>query len=375
MKIGFDGKRAVQNNTGLGNYSRYLVEILSAYFPENQYVLFAPKRRENPRLEKLKCAPNVSFSYPKTYFWKQFSSLWRLFGIKADLKREKPNVYHGLSNELPLGIARAGIKSVVTIHDLIFLRYPDYYKPIDRLIYRFKFRYACRKADKVIAVSECSKRDIVSFFRIPEEKIEVVYQGCHPCFREEVAAEKRMEVSRKYSLPKQYLLYVGTVESRKNLLLVVKALKLLSPEISLVAVGKKTPYQDLVEKYASEHGVANRLQIFNGIPFADLPAFYAQAKAFVYPSFFEGFGIPLVEALSQGIPAIAATGSCLEEAGGPDSIYVDPLDEVALAEKIEKIWHDPEFASSMAKAGKSYVERFSDEEIARQLMAVYSSLL
>ncbi|OJU34949.1 MAG: mannosyltransferase [Bacteroidales bacterium 45-6] len=375
MKIGFDGKRAVQNNTGLGNYSRYLVEILSAYFPENHYVLFAPKRCENPRLEKLKCAPNVSFLYPKTYFWKQFSSLWRLFGIKADLKREKPNVYHGLSNELPLGIARAGIKSVVTIHDLIFLRYPDYYKPIDRLIYRFKFRYACRKADKVIAVSECSKRDIVSFFRIPEEKIEVVYQGCHPCFREEVAAEKRMEVSRKYSLPKQYLLYVGTVESRKNLLLVVKALKLLSPEISLVAVGKKTPYQDLVEKYASEHGVANRLQIFNGIPFADLPAFYAQAKAFVYPSFFEGFGIPLVEALSQGIPAIAATGSCLEEAGGPDSIYVDPLDEVALAEKIEKIWHDPEFASSMAKAGKSYVERFSDEEIARQLMAVYSSLL
>lgn len=375
MKIGFDGKRAVQNNTGLGNYSRYLVEILSAYFPDNQYVLFAPKRRENPRLEKLKCAPNVSFFYPKTYFAKQFSSLWRLFGIKADLKREKPDVYHGLSNELPLGIASTGIKSIVTIHDLIFLRYPEYYKPIDRFIYRLKFQYACQRADKIIAVSECSKRDIVSFFHIPEEKIEVVYQGCHPCFRKEVTDEKKMEVSHKYGLPKHYLLYVGTVESRKNLLLAVKALKSLPPEISLVAVGKKTQYQDLVEKYASENGVAHRLHIFNGVPFADLPAFYAQARIFIYPSFFEGFGIPIVEALSQGIPTIAATGSCLEEAGGSNSIYVDPLDEAGLAEKIKRIWHDSELSVSMAKAGKAYVERFSDEKIACQLMAVYSSLL
>jgi glycosyltransferase involved in cell wall biosynthesis len=375
MKIGFDGKRALQNNTGLGNYSRYLVEILSAYFPENHYILFAPKRRENPRLEKLQCAPNVSFFYPKTYFWQRFSSLWRLLGIKADLRREKPDIYHGLSNELPLGVTFTGMRSVVTIHDLIFLRYPQYYKPVDRLIYRLKFHYACRKADKIIAVSECSKRDIVCYFQIPEEKIEVIYQGCHPCFREEVAAEKKIEVSHKYSLPKHYLLYVGTVESRKNLLLVVKALKLLPPEISLVAVGKKTPYQDLVEKYASENGIADRLHIFNGVPFADLPAFYSQAKIFIYPSFFEGFGIPIVEALSQGVPVVAATGSCLEEAGGPDSIYVDPLDETVLAEKIDMIWSNPELATSMVKAGKAYVERFSDEKIAGQLMAVYSSLL
>ncbi|MDR0232456.1 MAG: glycosyltransferase family 4 protein [Dysgonamonadaceae bacterium] len=373
MKIGFDAKRAIQNNTGLGNYSRYVVEVLSDFFPDNLYVLFAPKKRNNPRLGKILSRKNVLFVFPSRIS-KAFSSLWRIWNIKSDLKKQKIAIFHGLSNELPFGIQKTGIKSVVTIHDLIFLRYPEYYKPIDRFIYRLKFKYACQKADKIIAISECTKRDIISFFRIPEEKIKVVYQGCHPAFEETISSEKKLLISRKYSLPSDFLLYVGSIESRENLLLIAKALQSLDENIHLVAVGKKTPYQEEVEKFISENGLSNRVHIFNGISFDDLPAFYQLAKIFIYPSFFEGFGIPIIEALSGGIPVIAATGSCLEEAGGPDSLYIDPTDEKELAEKIKLLWNNPKLSLSMSKAGKEYAKRFSEESIANELMKIYSSL-
>lgn len=374
MKIGFDGKRAVQNNTGLGNYSRNVVEIMSEFYPENSYILFAPKKKENPRLKKLLSQPSVSFRFPKGFWKTKFSSLWRLTFQKSEFKETQISVFHGLSNEIPLGIRKTGVKSVVTIHDLIFLRFPEYYKPIDRFIYKLKFRYACRQADKIIAISECTKRDIIQFFSIPESKIEVVYQGCHPIFSQKVGSNKANEVRTKYSLPTNYLLYVGTIESRKNLLLIVKALCKLPEDISLVAIGKRTEYQSEVERFIEEHNLQNRVRLLNQVPFEDLPACYSMARIFVYPSFFEGFGIPIIEAQSQGLPVIAATGSCLEEAGGLHSYYVHPEDGQMLAEKIKLIWDNPDLAKSMSDQGREYVKQFSDKKIAENLLSAYSSL-
>jgi glycosyltransferase involved in cell wall biosynthesis len=376
MRIGFDAKRAVQNNTGLGNYSRYVIEIVSAYYPGNDYILFAPKQKENHRLQKILSSTSVFFVFP-VGISKLFSSLWRISGIKKDIKKQNIAVFHGLSNELPLGIENRGIKTIVTIHDLIFLRYPEYYQPIDRMIYRLKFKRACEKADKIIAVSECTKRDIISFFHIPEEKIEVVYQGCSPNFRTKVSEEKKTAVAHKYDLPTRFILFVGSIEARKNLLLIVKAIEVLSTslqDIHLVAVGKFTPYQSEVEEYAEKTGLKSRLHLFNHVPFEDLPAIYQSAALFVYPSFFEGFGIPIIEALSSGVPVIAATGSCLEEAGGPDSIYVNPTDEVELAGKIKEILNDKVLANKMIEAGKTYVERFSEKPIAERFMQIYKSV-
>ncbi|MBP1618433.1 MAG: pglJ 2 [Bacteroidetes bacterium] len=375
MKIGFDAKRAVQNNTGLGNYSRYMVEILSGLDLHHSYILFAPKKKENAQLAKIRLRPSVSFIFPTKLLSKILPSFWRMFWIKSDLKKEKIDIYHGLSNELPVGIRKTGVKSIVTIHDLIFLRYPHYYKPVDRFIYRLKFQHACRRADKIVAISECTKRDIISFFNIPEEKIQVIYQGCHPVFHEKVTSERKHAVADKYGLPPHFLLYVGSIEPRKNLLLAVKALRLVSPEIHLVAIGKWTPYQATVEEFASSHGLSARLHIFNGITFEELPAFYALSKIFVYPSIFEGFGIPIVEALSQGIPVIATTGSCLEEAGGPSSIYVDPFDEKALADHIADLWNNPKRIAEMSLAGKEFVRNFDERAIAQELIALYISTL
>jgi glycosyltransferase involved in cell wall biosynthesis len=372
MNVGFDAKRAVRNNTGLGNYSRYVIEILSKYYPDNRYILFAPKQKENSRLKTILSQTNISFVFPRGIS-RKFSSIWRIFGVKKDIQKNNVVIYHGLSNELPVGIKKTGIKSVVTIHDLIFLRYPEYYNPVDRAIYRFKFELACRNADKIIAVSECTKRDIISFFRIPEEKITVVYQGCHPVYGAEVSEERKTAVTKKYSLPSRFLLNVGSIESRKNLLLAVKALKNVPDDIHLVAVGKSTLYQHEIETYAGKSGLSPRLHLLNDVAFEDLPIIYRLASVFVYPSFFEGFGIPVIEALSSGVPVIAATGSCLEEAGGPGSIYVNPNNDTELSERIVKILNNNELSKKMVKTGIEYVKRFSEETIASEIMNVYES--
>ena len=376
MRIGFDGKRAVQNFTGLGNYSRYIVDILCQFGPENEYVLYAPKKRENKRLDKLtKQYQQLQLSYPTTSSWKKFSSLWRVWGVTRQLEKEKIDIFHGLSNELPLNIHQSEVKSIVTIHDLIFLRYPQYYHSIDRKIYTYKFRKACENADKIIAISECTKRDIIEFFRIPADKIEVVYQGCDPSFIHPVAEEKKREVRAKYRLPDQYILNVGSIEERKNALSAVQALMMLPEQIHLVIVGRHTEYTDKVEHFIKENKLEERVHIISNVPFDDLPAFYQLAEIFVYPSRFEGFGIPIIEALYSGIPVVAATGSCLEEAGGPDSIYVHPDDIKGMTDAFKQIYTDPERKKNMIEKGHSFAKRFSEEKQAEEILNIYKKLM
>jgi glycosyltransferase involved in cell wall biosynthesis len=189
-----------------------------------------------------------------------------------------------------------------------------------------------------------------------------------------VTGEKKQEILEKYKLPSRFLLYVGSIESRKNLLLSVKALNRLPEDIHLVAIGKATPYQSKVEAYAREFGLESRFHIRNNFQFSDMPAVYQSSTIFIYPSFFEGFGIPVIEALSSGVPVIAATGSCLEESGGPDSVYVNPEDEKELAERIIEILNNESLVHKMKEAGKKYIQRFDDEQIASELINIYQTL-
>lgn len=375
MKLAFDAKRITHNRTGLGNYSRFIANSLIDNYPENSYHLYSPDKGKEHLRTLVPEQENVIFHYPKN---NRFGSLskawWRSYGIIGDLKKEKPNLYHGLSNELPFGLAKAGIPSVVTIHDLIFARYPQFYKAIDRNIYNFKFRKACQLADKIIAVSEMTRQDIIRIYGIPEEKIEVVYQGCNVSFLQSAGTDKLREVRNKYHLPEHFILNVGSIEQRKNLLLIVKALKQSSKDIHLVAVGRRTPYSETVEQYIRENNMQGQVTFLNNVPFNDLPALYQLASLFIYPSFFEGFGIPILEALNSGTPVIAATGSCLEEAGGPGSIYIDPENANDLSEKINWILTTPSQAEHMRTAGKEYAKRFLSQAIARDITNVYRQI-
>lgn len=374
MRIGFDAKRAAQNATGLGNYSRFVIRILKNHFPEDEQVLYVPNPKKTQHLDK--AASNTEPRFPQG-IWQRLRSIWRVWGVTSDLKRDRIDLFHGLSNELPLNIRKAGCRSVVTIHDLIFLHYPKYYHLIDRKIYDFKFRLACRNADRVIAVSEFTKREIMKYYGTPEAKIDVVYQGCDPAFAAPVSKEKLDDVALRYSLPRQFILYVGSIEERKNLMLVAKAIASRPSAFrhKIVAVGKRTPYVDEIRQYLEANGIADRILFFHKVPFADLPSFYRLADAFVYPSRIEGFGIPMLEAISSGLPAIGCTGSCLEEAGGPHCIYVDPDDVQAMSAALCRVVSDKELRETMIREGYKYARNFTDEVLAGKVHEVYSSIL
>ena len=267
-----------------------------------------------------------------------------------------------------------GIKTVVTIHDLIFERYPKLYPFFDRIIYKIKFRKACKNADAVVAVSEQTKRDIIDFYGINPENIHVIYQDCDVAFQEKLKTEQIENVKEKYQIKKKYILSVGTIIERKNQASLVAAFhKLDLSNYELILVGGHSKYQDQIEKYIKENSIQN-VKILNKVPFQDLPAIYQGSELFVYPSFFEGFGIPIVEALHSGVPVVAATGSCLEEAGGGGALYANPLDISDLADKILQVLVNKELKKQLVEAGQKHVQQFSAERVSNLLNVLYKKI-
>ncbi len=372
MRIGFDAKRAFLNGSGLGNYSRSTIDLLAKYVSQNDYVLYTPKSEGKQNYIP---AGKPKIKTPRGIINFTFKSYWRSFRLSADIKKDNLDIFHGLSNELPHKIQKSGVKSVVTIHDLIFLRYPELYKTTDRKIYQQKFQYACNQADIVIAISEQTKTDIIHYFGTSASKIKVVYQGCNPIYYEKESASKLIEVSQKYDLPEKYLLYVGTIEERKNAKFIVETIQKYHLDTPLIMVGKQTDYQQEIEKYISKHQLGDKVFIYNNVPADDLPALYQQASIFIYPSIFEGFGIPILEALNSGTPVISTKGGCFNEAGGLSTIYVSPDNHKDLAISIRTIMDLPDFRNNMIIEGKKFALKFRESKIAEQLVAVYSSLL
>ncbi|WP_336733477.1 glycosyltransferase family 4 protein [Chryseobacterium sp. VD8] len=363
MKIAFDAKRFFHNTSGLGNYSRDLVRILAKYFPENEYILLNKNKSE--RGSDILENSNVHFVETSK------GKMSRQFKMGKDAQKQSADIFHGLSGELPLKWDKKPIKKIVTIHDLIFERYPQYYSFFDRKIHFWKFRKAANSADKIIAISEQTKRDIIQFLKVPESRIEVIYQGCHKAFKEQQSEEFIQKTKEKYSLPEKFILNVGTIEERKNLLNVVKALK--DTNIPLVVVGKKTKYFRKVEQFVQQHKIS--VQFLEGVSMDELAAIYKLADIFVYPSFFEGFGIPVIEALFSKTVVITSNTSCLPEAGGPDSVYVDPENHLDIQSKIKFLWDNESERKRRADKGFDFVQQFNDESIANNLMNFYRKII
>ena len=354
MIIGFDAKRIVRNGTGLGNYGRTLVNDLSA-LDAFDLRLYAPDNGITQLRSQIAGRPNVAFCYPRHTYTAIGKALWRSHGIVKQLVKDGVNVYHGLSGELPVGISKAGIRSIVTIHDLIFMRHPEYYNRTDVKIYTKKFFNTINEADRIVAISECTKRDVCELGNVDPKRVDVIYQSCSPRFSEAPTAAKMWMVRDKYVLPDRYMLSVGSIEERKNVLLAIKALHHLPDDVSLVIVGRQTPYSDQMHEYILEHRMHSRVQMLHNVPDDDLPALYRMADCFVYPSRYEGFGIPIIEAISQGLPVVACTGSCLEEAGGPDSLYVSPDDPKAMAHAITQVLYGAPGRQQRIERSRQYI--------------------
>ena len=372
LHIGFDAKRIVRNGTGLGAYGRTLVNDLAQY--PLQLSLYAPDKGRDDLRTQIIQRPNVAFKYANKP-WPFGKAYWRSRGIVNDLQRDGVQPYHGLSGELPSGIRNSGIPSVVTIHDLIFLRHPEFYNPIDVKLYTWKFRRTLREATHIIAISECTKRDIIHYGQVPEDKISLIYQSCAQRFGAEPDPVVQQQVAQQYQLPERYILNVGSIESRKNVLQAVQSLLYIPADISLVIIGRPTPYTHKVMAYAQRHNLQHRVKVLHGVPDEHLPAIYSMAEVFVYPSVYEGFGIPIIEAIRCGLPVVGCSGSCLEEAGGPDNIYVAPGDVLGMANAIRRSLADADHRDERIQRSQAYIQRFAGIDVAGQVNQLYHQIL
>jgi glycosyltransferase involved in cell wall biosynthesis len=383
MNIGFDGKRAYHNQTGLGHYSRTLTNSLAKYYPQHQYFLFNPRSSSLFQFEQ----GNVHEVTPRWFPATLFRSAWRSSWVKKDLEKLNIDLYHGLSHEIPIGIQKTKVKSVVTIHDLIHERYPEQYSAIDVKIYTKKIQYACKNADKVITVSEQTKKDIVDYYSTPPEKITVTYQSCNPTFAIKLTEAQKTIVQLKYGLPSKYFLYVGSIIERKNLMNICKAVFILRNEIQipLVVIGDGGKYKQQVKDFIKQNDLEKKIIFLSERPTArlsksfqdaqDFPAIYQSAIAMIYPSFFEGFGIPILESLWSQLPVITSAISSLPEVGGDGAYYVDPQRAEEIAEGMRKICGDEAMTNDLKERGLRQAQKFTAQLCAGRVMGVYSELV
>lgn len=373
MKLAFDAKRAFNNGTGLGNHARILLNAMMRDFPDNEYLLFTPKMKE-AFFHQLH--GDFKIQTPESKLHQALPALWRSYGLTNTLQHNRVDIYHGLSNELPFNIHKSGIKTVVTIHDLIFLKHTAQYPWLDRQFYTAKTKYSAKHADRIIAVSEETKHDLIEMYKVPADKITVLYPSVEPIFYDATLQHKDIDVKAKYNLPAKYILNVGSFFPRKNQATLVEAFDTIKNDVGedLVLVGGAGNNLKGIKQLIADKKLQQRVHILHHVINEDLPAIYQQASVFVFPSLFEGFGAPVLEALFSRTPVIATKGGAIEEAAGKHSFLINPSSIEEIAEAINKVLKDEMLQHKMVEEGYKHALTMTDSAWAAKTIEVYKSL-
>jgi glycosyltransferase involved in cell wall biosynthesis len=295
------------------------------------------------------------------------------FALPALLRELKPDVFH-CQYILP---PRVKCKTVVTIHDLAHERYPKFSPRVEGVRMRKLVPRSARRADHIITVSEYSANDLVSLYGVPRSKITVAYQAPSPKFkpRDKLSSQERLKT--RYGINSPFLLYVGRLQARKNLIRLTQAfarVRKTHTDLKLVLVGKPDLHHEKLIAKVEELGLREAV-IFPGyIASDDLPVFYNAAEVFVFPSIFEGFGLPVMESMASGVPSLTSRGSCLEEIAGDGALLVDPLSVDSIAEAITRLVESPELRSALIERGLRRSACFSTVAFAAKVLDVYRSL-
>jgi glycosyltransferase involved in cell wall biosynthesis len=268
-------------------------------------------------------------------------------------------------------------RTVYTLHDLIFLHYPEYHLLYNRWYLTLTMPLYLKAADVIVTPSECSRQDAIKFYDLPESKIKVIYEAPAPTFKPVTNPAALDRVCQTYNLPEKFILYVGTIEPRKNLSRLLEAFKPLLidwPDLKLVLVGKKGWLYESFFQRLRTLGLQDRV-IFPGyVEEADLPAFYQLAEVFVFPSLYEGFGLGPIEAMACGTPVVSSNSSSLPEVVGEAGLLVNPTDTAALGEALRRVLADPELRANLAQQGLIQAQKFSWQKAVDELEAVYQLL-
>ena len=359
LKIAFDAKRLFHNREGLGQYARTLVSGIQEAYPQHTYCL---------------CTPSTSEDYPYFLDESRFKvikpssksrKLWRQIGVVEVLKKENVDIYFGLSNELPRGLSKSGIKSVVSIHDLLYKVFPQQFSMADRMIYNMKFKHAVNEADKIVVTSQHTQQDLERLLSADRNKIELIYQSS---FRTEEVLEVPLS-SRKH------FLFVGTINERKNLKLVVEAYNRLSEEDRrpIIVVGKGKKYRKEVKELIKQYGLDKYFKFLGNVSDNHLRGLYKNAIALLFPSKYEGFGRPVIESLALGTPVIAMKTSSIPEVVGKHGIIIEYDRTDSLIEAMRKITN-PKVAEELLEGRQAHLKAFQKEEHITLIMNMLENL-
>jgi glycosyltransferase involved in cell wall biosynthesis len=373
MQIGLDA-RLLHNETGIGRYTRSLFfEYLRRKQPHDTfYFLYDQPYQQSPLLSSLPPNFQVLTAHCQTRI------LWTNWYVPPLLRKHHIDVYHGVCNfELPV---RKICRYVVTIHDLVPLFFPELVPKKHRLFFKIFMKRAAKTADLIITDSEYSKQDIVQYLAVPEEKIRVIYLGYEPPRTNVADPQKCQEILARYGITQPYLLFVGVIEPKKNLERLVEAFALLRQDSSfgktfqlVIAGGKGWFYETLYQKVHDLH--LDDHVIFTGfVPDQDLPALYTSAEVFVFPSIYEGFGLPVVEAMAYGVPVVTSNVSSLPELVGNAGMLVDPNHPEAICEGLTEVLANPQKQAQMKQAGLLQAQRFSWRRTAEETYQVYQEV-
>ena len=372
MPIYVDVSAAVHAKAGNGRYAGSLARALVARQPE-RFALFYNRERDTRPPAGLESVPRrtVRAGYKP---WRMAVWLGQLAGVGFERLVPGAELFHATEHLLP---PLRGLPSVLTVHDMIFKLFPEHQKRLNYWYLNATMPLYCRRADAIVTVSEWSKRDMVAQYGLDPGKVTVIHEAASPEFVP-MPAEALDEVRRRYGLPETFLLHVGTIEPRKNLGRLVEALQGLRDvglSIPLVLTSAKGWLYEGFFRRLEELEVRDSVHLTGYVPAADLPALYSMARATILASVYEGFGLPVLEAMACGTPVLCSNASSLPEIGGDAARYFDPQDVTAMGEAVRAVWRDAELRADMRRRGLAQAARFSWKRAAKETIDLYDSIL
>ncbi len=371
MRIAIDLSPAIHQKAGLGRYARTLAEQLVALDTANEYVAFGYGRWSAqslaPALRHLPAA-NVPLDVRP---WRMGVWLAYALGLSLDAFLPRVDLFHATEHLLP---PLKNAKTVFTLHDLIFRLFPEYHLPLNHWFLRNAMPHFLRRADAIIAVSECTRSDAIRFYNVPPDKITVIYEGVNPALAPVADPDCIAAARAKYAHNLPFLFFVSTIEPRKNIPALVDAVRLLRgrglPHRLLISGRKGWLYQGVFD-HVRQTGMESEVDFLDYVPDADLPALFAACDAFVFPSFYEGFGLPPLEAMACGAPVVCSNTSSLPEVVGHAALLIDPREPGEIADAVERIVGDAGLRAELKNRGLAQAAKFSWERAARETAALY----
>ena len=380
--ICIDVSPAVHRKAGLGRYAEELVSALQVQAGSQARTRYSVLYHDAAAAQNTAFVarlPQIRIDQP-TYPWRLRALLAQLLNLNqsALFADQSVEIFHATEHLLP---RFKGIKTAFTLHDLIFKFYPKYHLPRNWIYLQVAMPIFLRRADAVICVSEHTRRDAQRIYRLPERKTHVIYEGVHPRFKPMQDARVLDAVRTRHKLPERFVLAVGTIEPRKNLMTLFSAFQALLvqqpqyADMHLVIVGKQGWLFEETLQAVTQHGLQERVRFTGWLPDEDLPAVYALAQAVAMPSVYEGFGFPALEGLACAVPVLCSNASSLPELVGDAAMLLPPLDVAAWTSGLHRVLSDPVFADALRARGPHQAAKFTWENAARQTQAVYEQLI